>query len=72
MSPPPSSSTGSTPVFIAFIGLTFYGLGAGYLELFVNYPLWHISARPIDRPPTTRRWAPASWSFWRFRPWRSH
>ena len=42
MSPPPSSSTGSTPVFIAFIGLTFYGLGAGYLESFVNYPLWHI------------------------------
>ena len=42
MSPPPSSSTGSTPVFIAFIVLTFYGLGAGYLESFVNYPLWHI------------------------------
>ena len=42
MSPPPSSSTGSTPVFIAFIFLTFYGLGAGYLESFVNYPLWHI------------------------------
>ena len=40
--PPPSSSTGSTPVFIAFIVLTFYGLGAGYLESFVNYPLWHI------------------------------
>ena len=39
MSPPPSSSTGSTPVFIV---LTFYGLGAGYLESFVNYPLWHI------------------------------
>jgi hypothetical protein len=42
MSPPPSSSTGSTPAFIAFIVLTFYGLGAGYLESFVNYPLWHI------------------------------
>jgi Na+/H+-translocating membrane pyrophosphatase len=29
-------------VFTAFIVLTFYGLGAGYLESFVNYPLWRI------------------------------
>jgi hypothetical protein len=42
MSASPSSSTVSTHVFIAFIVLTFYGLGAGYLESFVNYPLWHI------------------------------
>jgi hypothetical protein len=49
MSPQPSSSTGSTAVFIAFIVLTFYGLGAGYLESFVNYPLWHIVG-------TTDRW----------------
>ena len=42
MSPPPSSSTGSTYGFIAFIVLTFYGLGAGCLESFVNYPVWHI------------------------------
>jgi hypothetical protein len=39
---PPTGSTRSTPVFIAFIVLTFYGLGAGYLESFVNYPLWYI------------------------------
>jgi hypothetical protein len=49
MSPQPSSSTGSTAVFIAFIVLTFYGLGAGYLESLVNYPLWHIVG-------TTDRW----------------
>jgi hypothetical protein len=45
----PSASPGSTYVFIAFIVLTFYGLGAGYLESFVNYPLWHIVG-------TTDRW----------------
>jgi hypothetical protein len=45
----PSASTGSTYVFIAFIVLTFYGLGAGYLESFDNYPLWHIVG-------TTARW----------------
>jgi hypothetical protein len=28
--------------FIFFTALTFYTLGAGYLEAFVNYPLWHI------------------------------
>jgi hypothetical protein len=39
---PPTGSRRSTPVFIAFIVLTFYGLGAGYLESFVNYPLWYI------------------------------
>jgi hypothetical protein len=42
---PQPSSTGarrSTPVFIAFIVLTFYRLGAGYLESFVEHPLWHI------------------------------
>jgi hypothetical protein len=37
-----SSPTGSTRIFIAFIVLTFYGLGAGYLESFVNYPLWRV------------------------------
>jgi hypothetical protein len=42
MIPTPSSSIGTTPVFIAFIALTFYGLGAGYLESFVNYPLWYV------------------------------
>lgn len=42
MSASPSSSTLSTHVFIVFIVLTFYALGAGYLESFVNYPLWHI------------------------------
>jgi hypothetical protein len=44
MIPQPSSTRAqrSTPVFIAFIVLTFYGLGAGYLESFVNYPLWYI------------------------------
>ena len=29
-------------VFAGFVILTFYSLGAGYLEGFVNYPLWHI------------------------------
>ena len=33
---------GPTFVFTAFVVLTFYSLGAGYLESFVNYPLWHI------------------------------
>ena len=42
MIPAPSSSIGATAVFMAFIALTFYGLGAGYLESFVNYPLWYI------------------------------
>jgi nitric oxide reductase large subunit len=28
--------------FIFFTALAFYTLGAGYLEAFVNYPLWHI------------------------------
>ena len=45
----PSRSIDSTPVFIAFVVLTFYSLGAGYLESFVNYPLWHIIG-------TTDRW----------------
>ena len=42
MSPRPSSTATGSAVFIAFVVLTFYGLGAGYLESFVNYPLWHI------------------------------
>lgn len=42
MTPLPPSSIGATPVFVAFIALTFYGLGAGYLESFVNYPLWYV------------------------------
>ena len=42
MIPTPSPSIGGTPIFVAFIALTFYGLGAGYLESFVNYPLWYI------------------------------
>jgi hypothetical protein len=29
-------------MFVIFIVLTFFTLGAGYLESFVNYPLWHI------------------------------
>jgi hypothetical protein len=29
-------------VFIAFTLLSFYSLGAGFLESFVNYPSWHI------------------------------
>ena len=33
---------GATPLFTAFIALTFYGLGAGFLESFVNYPLWYV------------------------------
>jgi hypothetical protein len=49
MRPQPSPPTSSTSIFIAFIVLTFYGLGAGYLESFVNYPLWHIVG-------TTDRW----------------
>lgn len=28
--------------FIAFTLLSFYSLGAGFLESFVNYPSWHI------------------------------
>ena len=28
--------------FIIFTALAFYTLGAGYLEAFMNYPLWHI------------------------------
>jgi hypothetical protein len=28
--------------FVSFIVLTYFTLGAGYLESFVNYPLWHI------------------------------
>lgn len=28
--------------FIFFTALTFYTLGAGYLESFVNYPVWYI------------------------------
>lgn len=43
-----SASRGSTAVLTAFIVLTFYSLGAGYLESFVNYPLWHIIG-PTDR-----------------------
>ena len=38
----PSGSTCAQPVFTAFIVLTFYSVGAGYLESFVNYPLWHV------------------------------
>jgi hypothetical protein len=37
-----SSPSGSVAVFTAFIVLTFYSLGAGFLESFVNYPLWRI------------------------------
>lgn len=37
-----SQSTFTQPVFIAFVVLTLYSLGAGYLESFVNYPLWHV------------------------------
>jgi len=29
-------------VFAVFVMMTFYGLGAGYLESFVNYPTWPI------------------------------
>jgi hypothetical protein len=29
-------------VFSAFVVLTLYSVGAGYLESFVNYPLWHV------------------------------
>jgi hypothetical protein len=47
----PPSSVGSTAVFTAFIVLTFYSLGAGYLESFVNYPLWHIIGQ-TERWPT--------------------
>ena len=50
MNNPPSRPIDSTPVFVAFIALTFYSLGAGYLESFVNYPLWHIIGE-------TDRWA---------------
>ena len=35
-------ASGSACVFTAFVVLTFYSLGAGYVESFVNYPLWHI------------------------------
>jgi hypothetical protein len=28
--------------FIAFLIITFYTMGAGFVESFVNYPLWHI------------------------------
>ena len=58
MSPPPSSSTGSTPVYIAFIVLTFYGASRVVRQL----PLWHIIGE-------TDRWVayhealgPVSWS----------
>ena len=37
-----SASTHTLPVFTAFVVLTFYSVGAGYLESFVNYPLWHV------------------------------
>jgi hypothetical protein len=38
-----SPRAGAGPwTFVVFIVLTFYTLGAGYLESFVNYPLWHI------------------------------
>ena len=33
---------GPAMVFTAFVILTFYSLGAGYVESFVNYPLWHV------------------------------
>jgi hypothetical protein len=35
-------------IFTGFVVLTFYSLGAGWLESFVNYPLWHIIG-PTDR-----------------------
>jgi hypothetical protein len=38
----PSGSTLTLPVFTAFVVLTLYSIGAGYLESFVNYPLWHV------------------------------
>jgi hypothetical protein len=39
-----ASTRSSAPavIFTAFVVLTFYTLGAGYLESFVNYPLWHV------------------------------
>ena len=36
------TSTHTLPVFTAFVVLTLYSVGAGYLESFVNYPLWHV------------------------------
>lgn len=38
----PTMPPGGTPLFVSFVVLTFYGLGAGYVESFVNYPLWYI------------------------------
>jgi hypothetical protein len=35
-------STFYTWNFIAFIVVSFYSIGAGFVESFVNYPLWHI------------------------------
>jgi hypothetical protein len=29
-------------IFILFVLVIFYSTGAGFLESFVNYPLWHI------------------------------
>src|SRR5687767_13997732 len=29
-------------IFIVFVLVIFYSTGAGFLESFVNYPLWHI------------------------------
>ena len=38
----PLTPLSPSAVFAGFVILTFYSLGAGYLEGFVNYPLWHI------------------------------
>ena len=59
--------SGASAVFTAFIVFTFYGLGAGYLESFVNYPLWRIVGETDRSIEYRRRWARASSSCWRSR-----